>query len=159
MQNGPKPSHPPPYTPDSDPSTVDLFKDLTLDSPWIFPELHRTIQSIKAPICGFPYSVQSSFIPDSEGGRRIQKSNVAKSKAAILSEDMDPVPVPVDDDICMTDTCEATYSDETTEEDAETASVDDVMSDNEDISTLASADRGQRGWIVVPDDENSGTLR
>ena len=107
----------------------------------IHPEVHRTIHSTKAPI---PYSVQLSSVPDLEGGRRIQKNNIAKSQAAIVSEDMDPVPVSVDDDICMTDTCEGTFFHETIEEGADTAFVD-VMSDEEDISTIDGDDRGQKG--------------
>ncbi|KAM0804741.1 hypothetical protein BDR22DRAFT_885412 [Usnea florida] len=141
MQDGRKHSHSPPYAPDLESSTVNLFKGLTLDSPWIFPELHRTIQSIKATICGIPYSVQSSSVPDLQGGRRVQVINVAKSQGAIVSGDMDPF-----------------TSHETIQEGADTAFVDDVMSDDEDISTIDGADRGQRGWIIVPGDENCGTL-
>ena len=71
---------------------------------------------------------------------------VLKGQAAIISEDIDSIRVPVDDDICMADTCEAIDSRDTVAEGADTASVDDSTSDDED-----DADRGQRGWIRVPD--------
>ena len=151
MRNSLKPSHLPPYAPDLESPTVHLFKALTLDSPWKLPEVHRTVQSIKAPFCGALYSVQSSSVPDLEGGRQMQKSSIRRRQAAIISEDIDPIRVPVDDDICMTDTCEAKDSHETVEEGAGTASDDDIMSDDEDISTAAGEDCGLRGWISVPE--------
>ena len=144
MQNGTKPSHLSPYGPESESSTVDLFKALTLDSRSIFSEVHQAVRSIKAPACGGPESTQSSSIPEVEGGRRTLQSNITKRQAAIVSEDTEPIRVPVDDDICMTDTCEATHSNETVDKGADTASVDDDMSDDED-------NRGLRGWIIMPD--------
>ena len=151
IQNSTKPSHSSPYIPDSESSTVDLFKGLTLDSRSIFSEVHQTVKSIKAPACGAPDSAQSSCVPEVEGERRILQSNITKRQAAIVSEDTDPIRFPVDDDICMTDTCEAIHSPETVEEGADTASSDDDMGDDED-------DRGLRGWIITPDVENCGTL-
>lgn len=157
MQNSTKPSHLPPYTPEPESSAVYLFKGLTLDSPWILPEVHRTVQSTKQPICGAPYSVQSSIVPDLKGGRRIQKSDITKKQAAVMSDCKDPIRVSVDDDICMSDTCEAIYPHETVEEGADAAPVNAVMSGVEDILTNAGADHAMVDLIPVAEVKNCGT--
>ena len=157
MQNSTKPSHLPPYAPESESSAVDLFKGLNLDSPWIFSEVHRTVQSIKAPICGAPYSVQSSTVPEIKGGRRTQKCNITKKQAATVSDGMDATRVPVDDDIRMTDTCEAIYPHETVGEGADTAPVNAVMSGVEDILTIAGADLAKVSLIPMAEVKSCGT--
>ena len=144
---------------DSESSTVEQFKALTLDSHRTLPEINRTVQSIESPIREAPYPVQSSFVPHLEDRRRIQKSNIRKSQAAIVSEDVDSTRAPVDNDISMTDTCEATDLHEIVGEGAGTASDDDSMSDDEDISTIAGAHRGRGEWILVPDVESHSTQR
>ena len=84
--------------------------------------------------------------------KKLWEWRALKGQAAIISEDIGLIRVPVDDDICMADTCEAIDSHDTVAESSDTASVDDVMNDDEDSPTIAGAGPGQRGWwIRVPD--------